>query len=199
MGPHDRKADKVIARIASGAQGIVTHAELLAARITAKEIRTRLKRGSLLPQFRGVYRVGHAAPSTEAAYMAAVKACGKGAVLSGRAAAYLWGLIRGAPPPAEVTAATEKNVEGLRTRCRRLHRGDTTTCRQIPITSVARTIVDLAAVLSEDDLARAVHDNPGADRGGPSPESEHQGRPRAASRAGRRGARHAQLPRACVP
>ena len=51
--------------------------------------------GALLVEYRGVYRVGHRAPSREARYLAAVKACGRGAVLSGRAAAHLHGLIKG--------------------------------------------------------------------------------------------------------
>ena len=133
----------------------MTRAELLAAGITDDEIRARKDRGSLLPVFPGLYRVGHAAPSIEADYIAAVKAGGDGAVLSGLAAAYLWDLIHGAPPPAEVTARTERRIEGVRTRrCRDLGRRDCTEWRGIPVTSIARTLVDLAAVLSEEELAR---------------------------------------------
>ena len=91
--------------------------------------------------------------------MAAVKACGDGAVLSGLAAAYLLGLIRGAPRVTEVTATREKRVRGLRTRrCRNLDPRDRTKQRGIPVTSPARTLVDLAAALSEYDLGRACHE-----------------------------------------
>src|SRR5438067_1603533 len=100
MPPQPSKADEIIGRIAARAWGVVTHAELIAARITVDQIRTRRERGSLLVVFRGVYRVGHAAPSAESAYVAAVKACGAHAVLSGPAAAHVWGLVRGGPPPA---------------------------------------------------------------------------------------------------
>ena len=62
----------------------------------------RLRTGSLIAVFRGVYRVGHRAPSVEARYMAAVKAAGEGALLSGLAAAWLWGLVKGWAPPPEV-------------------------------------------------------------------------------------------------
>src|SRR5436305_5322559 len=72
MGPQPRTVDQRIARLGSRAKGIVTHAELIAAGITAKEIRGRRARGSLLAVFRGVYRVGHAATSIEATEMAAV-------------------------------------------------------------------------------------------------------------------------------
>ena len=57
--------------------------------------RIGFENGALLPVYRGVYRVGHRAPSVEARYMAAVLACGEGALLSGRAAARLLGLLRG--------------------------------------------------------------------------------------------------------
>jgi hypothetical protein len=42
----------------------------------------------------------------EAHYLAAVKACGAGALLSGRAAAHLLGLLKGQAPPPEVTTPT---------------------------------------------------------------------------------------------
>ncbi|MEA2468162.1 MAG: hypothetical protein QOJ57_2288 [Thermoleophilaceae bacterium] len=145
-----------MARIASRAHGVVTRAEMLRAGITAIEIRRRVKKGLLIRLHPGVYRVGHAAPSVEATFIAAVKACGEEAVLSGRAAGYLWGLMKGKPPPPEVTAPTERRVEGIKTR--RSRSVQRTTHRGIPVTTVPQTLVDLAAVLPEDDLARACHE-----------------------------------------
>jgi Transcriptional regulator, AbiEi antitoxin len=98
------KADGVIGRIASRSHGVVTRAELLDAGVTADQIRQRLKRGSLLVAHPGIYRVGHEAPSVEARYAAAVKACGPRALLCGFAAAHLWGLTKGAPPLPSVVA-----------------------------------------------------------------------------------------------
>jgi hypothetical protein len=69
----DQTADRIIARIAGRAHGVVTHADLLAAGVTVAEIRHRVRAGALIRLYRGVYRVGHAAPSVEADYMAAVK------------------------------------------------------------------------------------------------------------------------------
>lgn len=138
---------------------MVTRAELLGAGITAGEIKQRLASGALLREYRGVYRVGHRAPSTEARYMAAVKACGDAALLSGRAAAHLLGLVKGGSPPPEVTAPTEHRKEGIVTRrSRHLDPREATTWKGIPVTTVARTLVDLAAVLAVDDLARACHE-----------------------------------------
>jgi hypothetical protein len=113
--------------------------------------------GVLIREFPGVYRVGHRAPSVESSYLAAVRACGKGAVLSGRAAAYLWGLIKGAAPKPEVTTRTERRIEGITTR-RTRGAVEATTCRGIPVTTVPRTLVDLAASLPLSDLARACHE-----------------------------------------
>ena len=75
-------ADELIARIASRSHGVVTRQNLLGRGITLPEIRTRLARGSLIVVHRGVYRVGHRAPSLEARYLAAVLACGDTAPLS---------------------------------------------------------------------------------------------------------------------
>ena len=136
--------------------GVVTREQLLRADITSDEIRHRLSLGALLPEHRGVYRVGHRAPSTEARYLAAVWACGEGAVLSGPAAAHLWGILKSAAPAPEVTAPGERRVRGVTTkRSRHIER---TTHRGIPVTTVPRTLVDLAAVLSLDALARACHE-----------------------------------------
>jgi hypothetical protein len=110
-------------------------------------------------EYPGVYRVGHRAPSVLAQYTAAVRACGERAVLSGRAAAHLCGLVKESAPAPEVTAPTERHVKGVRTHhCRRLDPRDTATWRGIPITSVPRTLVDLAASLTAEELARACHE-----------------------------------------
>ena len=152
-----RTVEQVFARIADGAHGVVTRAQLLRAGVSDAEIEQRLRIGALLREHRGVYRVGHRAPSLEARYLAAVRACGDEALLSGRAAAYLLGFVKGTAPPPEVTAPTERRVAGVRTH----HTGrfaDATTWRGIPVTTVARTLVDLAGVLDTDALARACHE-----------------------------------------
>src|SRR5918994_4585945 len=108
MHHQDRTAEQKLASLASASHGVVTRAQLLAAGLTLDEIRHRLQSGALLREYRGVYRVGHRAPSVEARYLAAVWACGEKAVLSGRAAAHLLGLLKGAAPAPEVTAPTER-------------------------------------------------------------------------------------------
>ena len=151
--------EQELARIARSQHGVAARAQLLRAGVSRDEIAWRLRTGALIRVHRGVYRVGHRAPSVEATYLAAVLAGGEGAVLCGRAAAHLWGLMRGPAPPPEVMTRGQRRIEGVRTRRRR--RGgasDHTSFKAIPVTTVPRTLVDLAAELSEQELARACHE-----------------------------------------
>lgn len=137
----------------------MTRNQLRSAGISARTIERRLESGLLIAQYDGVYRVGHPAPSVEASYLAAVLACGERAVLSGLAAAHLLGLVKGRAPAPEVTAPTERRVKGLEThRCRRLDRRDVTVLRGIPVTTVPRTVVDIAPALTSQALSRACHE-----------------------------------------
>jgi very-short-patch-repair endonuclease len=109
-----------------------------------------------LREYRAVYRVGHRAPSHEARYLAAVWACGRGAALSGRAAGHLLGILATPPSMPEVTTTTERRIRGVKTiRSRKVER---TLWRGIPVTTPARTLVDLSSVLAVEELARAFHE-----------------------------------------
>jgi very-short-patch-repair endonuclease len=159
MSHQGRTVSRILAEIGGTQHGVVSRAELLDAGVAPWEIRDRLRSGALLIEYRGVYRVGHRAPSREARYLAAVRACGPGAVLSGRAAAHLQGLIKGRPPPPEVIARTERRIEGILTqRSKTLDPRDVTETQSIAVTTVPRTLVDLAAVLPVDALARVCHE-----------------------------------------
>lgn len=110
---------------------------------------------------RGVYAVGHDAPSLHGDYMAAVLAAGEGAVLSHRAAGFLLGLVRGPAPPPEVTAATaggRKREAIVQHRVTRLDPLDVTIHTRIPVTIVPRVLLDIAPRTRPGDLARACHE-----------------------------------------
>lgn len=152
-------AEEKAAAIAARQHGVVVRRQLLEAGLSPAAIDRRLRKGLLIRQHSGVYRVGHAAPSTDATYMAAVLACGDGAALSGLAAAHVHGLLAGGRPPvAEVAAPGRRLVEGVITHRSRLHPHDYAKVRAIPITTVARTLVDLAGALGPPALARACHE-----------------------------------------
>lgn len=148
-----------MAPVAGRQHGVVTVGQLLAAGLSRDAIKRRAQRGVLHRERRGVYRVGHRAPSVEARYLAAVLACGETAVLSGKAAAFLFGLPKSGPPPPEVTTVADRRVAGVVVRrVRRLDPRDVTSYRAVPITTVPRALVDLAASLSLDELARLCHE-----------------------------------------
>jgi very-short-patch-repair endonuclease len=159
MGPKSSTVERKLAAIAAASHGVVTRAEVLRAGITERELKRRVAKGTLVPVHRGVYRVGHAAPSLEARYMAAVKACGERSLLAGRAAAHLLGLLKRPPSMPEVLTATQRRPQGVVIhRVRRLDPPDATEWRGVPVTNAPRTLVDLAAVLDPPDLARAFHE-----------------------------------------
>jgi hypothetical protein len=108
-----------------------------------------------------VYAVGHRAPSMYADYMAAVLACGDGAALSHRPAAFLLRLLRGTPPPPEVTVPTlaQRKRPGIVIhRVRSLDCLDVMNVAGMRTTTVARTLLDLAPILSPEELTRACHE-----------------------------------------
>ena len=90
--------------------------------------------------------------------MAAVLACGQGAVLSHRSAAALWSFVGGASPRIDVTSVGYRGAVIRRIRhhrVRRLPPEETTTVDEIPVTTVARTLFDLAEVLAPHRLEGA--------------------------------------------
>lgn len=127
---------------------------------TRAAISRRVRKGLLHPLHRGVYAVGHTAVSRSGWEWAAVLACGPDAVLSHTTAAARWGLLR--PEAAiEVTAPrTLRPHAGIAVhRTRRLDPADRDTIDGVPVTSLHRTLVDLADTLPDRRLAEAIHES----------------------------------------
>lgn len=87
--------------------------------------------------------------------MAAVLACGEKAVLSHRSAAALWGLMRPSRGPVDVSAASGRRRRGIAVHEGGIVDADRTVVAGIPVTSVARTLFDLAEAIDEKLLERA--------------------------------------------
>lgn len=155
--PQANTPDRRAGRIAGRQHGVATYRQLLAAGLTAEAVKTRVRQGRLLRIHRGVYRVGHRAPSVEADYLAAVLACGPGACLEGRALAHLYGLLRGEAPPPEVAAPALRRVPGVVSRRRTVHPLDVTRHHGIPVLTIPALLVRLAGTLPLDELATACH------------------------------------------
>jgi very-short-patch-repair endonuclease len=146
-----------IRRLAAGQHGIVTRGQLVNAGVGPDTVDHWLKTGRLIKLHRGVFALGHLPPSPHARSMAAVLACGRGAALSHRSAAKLWGLIR-YEGPIEITAPTKRTRPGLIVHRHRLTDRDVTTHWGIRTTTAARTLTDLAGTLDPASLIRAVND-----------------------------------------
>jgi hypothetical protein len=114
--------------------------------------------GRLRVAYRGVYAAGGAVLRVEGQRLAAVLACGDQAVLSHRSAAAHWELLATSQTRIDVTApATRHGTPGIRLhRTRSLDAQDTTNHQGIPTTTIARTLLDLAATVRDDQLERAL-------------------------------------------
>jgi very-short-patch-repair endonuclease len=108
----------------------------------------------------GVYAVGHTALTDKSHLIAAVYACGEEALASHGSAGVLWGLLR-APQRIEVTAPRGcKRKKGMTVhRSRLIDDEDRALIDNVAVTSLARTLVDLADVLPERRLADVVHES----------------------------------------
>jgi very-short-patch-repair endonuclease len=139
--------------------GIVKGKQARQAGLTNDAIRRRVEAGWLVRLYEGVYAVGHTALTQKSHLIAAVYACGPDALASHCSAGALWGPLRW-PQKIEVTAPRGcKPKKGFTLhRSRLIHPEDRALIDNIPVTSLARTIVDLADVLSEERLADAVHE-----------------------------------------
>jgi len=126
--------------------------------VSATVVRNRIRSGHLLRLHRGVYAVGHAQLRREGRWLAAVLAVGPGAVLSHRAAAALLG-IRESAGAVDVTTTRRVRTRGVVVHhATTLDISDVTTRSGIPVTSVARTLVDLAAILSAEQLGKLLRE-----------------------------------------
>ncbi len=136
----------------------MSRSQLLELGISAAAIATWRRRRRLQVVYRGVYALGHTALRAEGNRLAAVLACGPGAVLSHRSAAAHWGLLRTDQTRIDVTAPRGRHgAPGIRVhRSRSLDAQDTTDHQGIPTTSVSRTLLDLAGTARPSELERAL-------------------------------------------
>jgi len=151
--------DQLIGTLAGRQHGVLARRQLLAVGLTSDQIDRRLALGRLIVLYRGVYALGHRPLTREGEWMAAVLACGEGAVLSYRSAAAHWGLIRRCPPFIDVTVRHGKPSSRGRLivhRSPQLANQDIRTKLGIPITSPARTLLDYAEVATRRELERAL-------------------------------------------
>lgn len=153
--------DRGLALLASRQHGVVSIRQLeQELGFSHQAVERAVRSGRLHRIYRGVYAVGHTELTLHGECLAVVLAVGPGAALSYYSAGWLWGLRRGSPKPVHVTAfvprhhPTPKGI--VRHRARNWDEEDRRLIEGIPVTSVARTILDLAWKLSGDQLRRVL-------------------------------------------
>jgi very-short-patch-repair endonuclease len=153
-----RGVDAWIAEVAGRQHGVISREQLMALGLGKDAIQRRLRSGRLIRLHRSVYAVGHLNRSRETAWMAAVLAGGQGAVLSNRAAGAAWAICSSAGR-VEVTVPRQKRPNPRIVFRRVVLPADERTVHDgIPITTVPRTILDLATVLDVRAIERAINE-----------------------------------------
>lgn len=163
-----RKVDRLIRELAERQHGVLARWQLLhELGIDAWTIERRIAAGLLIALYRGVYAVGHRNLTPRGHLMAATLALGPRALLSHKSAGKLHGLLSTDQTVADVTVPGVRSTrrrKGLRVHVvESLHPEDIARVDGIQLTSIARTIVDLAAVLTLTQLRRVIEQ---ADRSG---------------------------------
>jgi very-short-patch-repair endonuclease len=148
--------DGRIAALAARQHGVVAARQLKALGLARQTIADRVASGRLHRVHRGVYAVGHPVLGGHGRWMAAVLACGPRAALSHRSAGALWGVRPNAARRPDVSVPRSGGERpGVRVhRPRSLSPDEVTTRHAIPVTTPARTVLDLAAILPRGDLER---------------------------------------------
>jgi hypothetical protein len=148
-----------VADLAATQFGVIDLDDLRACGLNGDAVRWRVRNGRLHPLYKRVYAVGHPQVSVRGLLLAAVKACGAGAVISHFAAAVLWGLFTWDGRHPDVLVPGDRRHPGIRThKTSRLDDTDVRTRYGIPVTTPARTLVDLAATLPAERLRRTTRE-----------------------------------------
>jgi len=148
--------DAAIAELAARQHGVVSRTQLYEVGVGRGAVENRVARGLLHRVGRGVYAVGHTALTREGRWLAAVLACGDGALLSHRSAAALWELRATASARIEVTVPPTSGLRSNTTIV--VHRAarEPATHRGIPTTTPTQTLTDLSYTLPQRAVERAL-------------------------------------------
>ena len=151
--------DRLIADLAEVQHGVISHGQLIALGLSRQAIHDRVRRGRLHVVYRGVYAVGRQRVDARGRWMAATLSVGEGAVLSYTSAAGLWGLIA-ARQRVEVTVPSQAGRKRRRDvtvhRSRSLPSHELARKDNIPLTSLARTLLDVSTVFERRQLEKAL-------------------------------------------
>jgi predicted transcriptional regulator of viral defense system len=155
LDDRDNAAADSLPRLATSQHGVVSSAQLQAYGLSRAAISRWASAGRLHRILPRVYAVGHAALSIEARLVAVLLYAGPRAVLSHTTAAWVWSLIETEPTRIHVTVpGRRRSLPNVRIHHSR--NVDPVHSLGLPVTSVARTLLDLAGVVTFRQLRRAV-------------------------------------------
>jgi very-short-patch-repair endonuclease len=146
--------------LAAGQHGIVSRRDALNCGMSPSMIRRRIVQSLFEPLYPGVYRLVAVAPTWHQTLLAACLAWGPGAVISHSASAALWVLPGFAPGCIELIVPRGRE----RSHRHRVHRplllppADVTVVDAIPVTTPARTLMDVAGTCPRDRVEEALDD-----------------------------------------
>lgn len=146
--------ERELVALADRQHGVLARRQLLAAGLGPRAIRHRLEAGRLYLLHREVYGYGRERLTQRGRWLAAVLACGEGALLSHRSAAALWGFAQ--YRATEVTAPRGRQRSGIAIHECGIRKDECAVVDAIPVTTAARTLLDLAEVVDEKELKRAL-------------------------------------------
>jgi hypothetical protein len=153
----DREATVAIRALAEAQHGVFAAWQLLDRGIAESTTRSRREVGAIIPLFQGVYALGHRRLTREGRWMAAVLACGPGAVLSHFSAGHLWSLCSSHGPVEVLRRSGGSTHKGVRLhQTRRLEPCEATVEQAIPVACVERVLLDLAGRTDPRRLERMV-------------------------------------------
>jgi very-short-patch-repair endonuclease len=157
----DYKRSRQAWELAGRQHGVVARRQLLELGFNAREVEHRVARGRLHPLMRGVYAVGWPKLTPRRRWMAAVLACGEGALLSHRSAAALWGIGKESRGRIDVSVRRRTRLRRPGTRVRARHglsETDVSCHAGIPVTGIVRTLIDVATELGSTAVERTVNE-----------------------------------------
>jgi very-short-patch-repair endonuclease len=155
-----RDDDWRLAELARLQHGVVGRSQLVAAGYGRGAIGARLRSGRLHRLHAGVYCVGHRKIAREGRWMAAVLACGPDAVLSHYSAAALWLIRPTSRTPIDVTVGhRSRSSATIRRHFSRVPTDERGVKAGVPVTSVPRTIFDLAATEDADAVVSMLRES----------------------------------------
>lgn len=155
--PSGVERHRALAELATRQQGVVAYEQLRDAGFSPDAIKQMRAARRIVPLYRGVYAVGHGRVSSQGRLMAAVLAGGAGTVVSHRSAGAHWSFAPSSAKRVDVITPrrTRRKTANLFPQIAQLAPDELTIHEGIPVTTVARTFIDMAEVVAFGRLERA--------------------------------------------